>query len=493
MSNMRDPVILPVEIIDNILEYLNRDESSLPYLFRPQREAVRVRNLHACSLVSRLWYRRSTLKLYSRFQHRGDRDSFTTLWRFLRTVVEKPELGALVQHLDLREWQRKVRLDQVVLNVREERSKRHELRALYDINSRVGYTLQQLSKDMLTEVCEPFAILLIGCLLNVTTFYYSPDLFYLANADCLRHALEKPGMVNRLQNVTVFSSPRGLEWWFKNTDTILFLPALRKLVLIDIVIRWMSDLYSHESSRKSSITDLTIVPGAAGFGSMEAQNWLSDCLEILTPLVSLTLYIPYSPLSPFPDGKLWDLLSAHKHSLQYLDIYRDDTKTMQIIVQQTPSPNRLHEFKKLHTLRIQPRVLSEGIGVIIKSPFPLKDTVPQSLRSLTLYYSAYPDYELERELLDLASDPALLNLDYLILQDPLDMLEINTTNRRIEEMRESLQERFSGGNVLFKLMPIDLLPKGGRNLLKHPVACDPERYVYESHLADKSSLSNEPI
>ena len=494
MSNMQGPVILPVEIIDNILEYLNRDGSSLPYLFRPQREVARVTNLHACSLVSRLWYRRSTLKLYSRFQHLGDRDSFTNLWRFLRTIVEKPELGALVQHLDLRDGQPENISDPVLLNAREERSRRHELRALYGIGSEFGYTWQQLSDAMLTEVRQPFDILLIGCLPNVTTLYYSPDDYYLADPDCLEHALERPGVVNKLQNVTIFGSPRCQEWCFKNTDTIIFLPALRKLVLIDIVIKSTFDIHSDESSRKSSITDLTIVPGETTvLGSMEAQEWLSDCLGILTPFVSLTLHIPHSPLLPFPDWELWDLLSVHRHSLQYLDIYHDDAKIIPITVEQTPSPNRLHRFKKLHTLRIQPRVLSGGVGSIIKAPLKLWDIVPQSLRSLTLYYSAYPDEEFERELLDLVSDPGFLNLDYLILQDPLDMLENNTADRRINEIRESLQERFSGGNMLFELMPIDLLPKGGRNLLEHPVAYDPERYVYESHLADESSLSKEPI
>ena len=38
-------------------------------------------------------------------------------------------------------------------------------------------------------------------------------------------------------------------------------------------------------------------------------------------------------------------------------------------------------------------------------------------------------------------------------------------------------------------MPLVRLPKDGRNLLNSPVVSDPERDVYESHLAEKSRLA----
>ena len=80
---------------------------------------------------------------------------------------------------------------------------------------------------------------------------------------------------------------------------------------------------------------------------------------------------------------MWELLSAHRDNLQYLDIYRDDAKYIPSIVQPT-LPNHLRGFKKLHTLRIQPRVLSGGIGGIIKAPFRFKNNRP------TIITIAYP-------------------------------------------------------------------------------------------------------
>ena len=184
---MHDPGALPAELFDTILEYLNHDESSLPYLFGPQRQDVKVADLRACSLVSRAWYRRATLKLYSRFKYAAYRQSFSVLWQFLRTVVEKPRLGANVQHLDLREYPSTNISDPVVLNSREERSRRHELRALYAIGSRMGFSHRQLFDALLTEARQPFEVLLICCLPNVSSLYLSPspDLFHRADQDCL--------------------------------------------------------------------------------------------------------------------------------------------------------------------------------------------------------------------------------------------------------------------------------------------------------------------
>lgn len=169
---MHDPVALPTEIIEIIYDYLNDDESSLPYLLRPQREAVRVTDLRAFSLVSRALHHRFTPKLYSRLQYTENRHLFSILWQFLRTIVKKPELGALVQHLDFREWQRDTISDSDFIDNREDQLALDELRALYDIGSRIGYTCRQLS-NALIEVRRPFTVLLISCLPNVVTLYFS--------------------------------------------------------------------------------------------------------------------------------------------------------------------------------------------------------------------------------------------------------------------------------------------------------------------------------
>ena len=495
---MHNPGVLPAELFDTILECLNHQEPSLPYPPHIRWETVRVANLHACSLVSRAWYRRSTPKLYSRFQHDRYRHSFASLWQFLRTVVEKPELGACVQHLDLRQRYFDNIPDRVVLDAREERSRRHELRALYGIGGRMGYTRQQLFNALRDQVRQPFDVLLMGCLPNVSTLYCSVDACCLAEYDGLGYALEKSGFANKVQNAILFGSPTGFpwKWWSNNADAIFYLPSLRKLVLMDIAIPSMSDLRHRESPRKSSITDLTIVPDDYnGSLSMEVQHWLRDCLEIVKSLVSLTLFIPdqIDETWDFHSNELWEALSTHRHSLQYLDIYRDDAKNIPKKIQQTPPLNRLQEFKKLNTLRIQSRVLLEARGGSIDTPVKLRETVPESLRSLTLYFTAYRNAGFEPELLGLLGDPEAFNLDYLILQDPLDLLENSMSDRRtIDRIRESLLVHFHGAHVLFKLMSIHLLPRGGRNLLRNPETCDPERYVYESHLAEKKRRLEAP-
>ena len=125
---MPDPAAFPAELFDSVLECLNSDESKFRHLLSPQQKLDRVENLRACSLVSHSWHSICTLKLYSEFQSAGDRHSFSVLWHFLRTVMERPDLGALVKYLDLRECEYEVRSrDTEYVNAQEQERRIQEM------------------------------------------------------------------------------------------------------------------------------------------------------------------------------------------------------------------------------------------------------------------------------------------------------------------------------------------------------------------------------
>ena len=197
-------------------------------------------------------------------------------------------------------------------------------RALYDMASRIGYTRLQLFWCSPHRIAPAFHRISHQLPTEYGNILLIPAPLHRDVYDRLGDAVEGRAVLSKLQEVTFFGD---LEWWLKKAEAILLLPSLRKLALIDTAIDSTSDLFCHRNRQNCSITDLTIGPSLT---SRKAQIWLSDCLQVPKSLVSLKLHLPHrtdlSPPDMFPNDRLWDSLSAHRHTLQHLDIYRSDSK-----------------------------------------------------------------------------------------------------------------------------------------------------------------------
>ncbi|MCJ1338256.1 hypothetical protein MMC09_003542 [Bachmanniomyces sp. S44760] len=490
---MPDPAALPVELFDIILQCLAQDYSTLPYLHKPETAWIMVADLHACSLVSRAWNVQSTPRLYSDFRCLGDRHSFAQLWHFLRTVVAKPALGAMVQHLDVRDCHQwhdpQPGLD---AHAREQRLRRQELTALFDAGHRMGYEGYMLSNALRAEIRFPFMVVLIGCLPSLSTLYFSLDVTNEEDFDRLCQALREPGVLPELTSATYFKQPLVEETlqssvypclWTYHVDETFLLPSIRELVLIDVHVCLPNVDRRPAALQVSPVTHLTIVPGndARLMTRYEKQS-LKVCLQLPRALVSLTLFLPrqmsraagLSPSHMIPNDQLWQILCVHKHSLEYLDLYDRDALYEQVTFQQKPHLGPLDDFDHLRTLRIQVGVLQGGVNGILKAPYRFRDALPGCLRALTLYSVQFLTPDLRAQLSEVIISPSFPALKFLIIQetdnDPY-------PRRVVSAQNPSFLELCKEHKVLLKLVNLRLLPMGGSNLLKYAMAYDPERYV----------------
>ncbi|KAL4883968.1 hypothetical protein BJY04DRAFT_183609 [Aspergillus karnatakaensis] len=96
-------LILPQEIVDIINEYVVEG--------RPDDVHFSGSVSKQLCLVNRYWNRVFTPKLYARFEFPGDINKLDSLWFFLRTLVQRPDLAALVRDLTFTAIHRRTRLE----------------------------------------------------------------------------------------------------------------------------------------------------------------------------------------------------------------------------------------------------------------------------------------------------------------------------------------------------------------------------------------------
>lgn len=84
------------------------------------------------------------------------------------------------------------------------------------------------------------------------------------------------------------------------------------------------------------------------------------------------------------NSEVWDMLQPHEDSLRTIDFYREGLQTSVHRVNNGHF-SLLRNFSNLLHLRVQVEVLLGGCCGSPRASFRLKDTLPSSLRSLTLY------------------------------------------------------------------------------------------------------------
>ena len=94
---MPDPANLPFELFAKVLNHIATDIPSVIAADFGVSDPD-PGQFHACCLVSRRWYANSTPWLYSRWIYSYVRkDGYTRLWRFLRTILNKPDIAKFVR------------------------------------------------------------------------------------------------------------------------------------------------------------------------------------------------------------------------------------------------------------------------------------------------------------------------------------------------------------------------------------------------------------
>jgi hypothetical protein len=194
-----------------------------------------------------------------------------------------------------------------------------------------------------------------------------------------RPSWDGPGIPNDLYRL-------GLEY----LAPVFSLPRLEKLAIFGLDVE---DALHHCGPRAgtSSITHLTLVNHEYSIAMvLETQAMLA----MPKALISLSFYqndcglVPPGPEDPLPisNAQIFSALRQHRKSLEYLDIYRDCTGTSPHMHHKNISHfGSLREFERLRKVCIQPAALLGGCLGEPRAPFRLKDTLPASLESLTLY------------------------------------------------------------------------------------------------------------
>jgi hypothetical protein len=87
---------LPVEVLDQINEYITGGNPHKPYYFGSVDPGL-------CE-VNSLWNRIFTPLLYTHFSYHGNINNIWSIWGFLRTLSERPDLAAQVNELTITTW-----------------------------------------------------------------------------------------------------------------------------------------------------------------------------------------------------------------------------------------------------------------------------------------------------------------------------------------------------------------------------------------------------
>ena len=393
---------LPPELFDAILNYLNRDAPTSLQLFSAEEEKERMTSLRACALVNRNWYMYATPKLYSAYQCRGDRHPFSRLWYFLRTMLDRPDIACLVEHVDLQDsrvWAYRRQFDRVE-EVRIQRE------AISDLKHRIGRHHKWLQPLLLmgsgeNECRRTLYQILLGRLPGVISVHLAAELYAsfggLDQGD-FQILFEQHTALQTLQQATLLGSPVPcnamtrnpcLEFTRESSSKQFFkLPSIRKLAILDVGFPslWGGQADTTDEGT-SAVTHLVISPGGLNFGSTrDASTIFKSWLRLPRTLVSLTLKLSLwfhsrggnvaaQRLILLDD--LWSIAYSHRRTLIHLDIYNDaalyEADEDDRLIQAPFGP--MHDFKKLRTLRIQPQVLLGGMFDIRPSSYSLAQSL----------------------------------------------------------------------------------------------------------------------
>lgn len=384
---------LPAELLYMVIDHASNRGSHVPTLCN-------------FSLVSRQWYAAVHGRLYGRWSYDGEQHSISSLWQFLRSVLSNRRIADSVQELDIRNW-----TFGLVHGRRRFALSEDDIDLIRNAIRTAG--LERIEASVLEALPKadprPLMALLLANLRNLTTLYAQ-----LANTDIfltelLRKALESArdqppndGPLHSLREAHLTASwnyvDRRLASWnrldphqlgLSHLWPVFQLPSIQKLSVFDLDLLGASTLFEN-SAKTSSITDLTLVCTSINLTAVSDVSALLCLPKVLTRL-SFCLndcVFPEDDRKHISNTDLWNGIRQHQDSLEYLDVYRDCCVSPYAPPRYSADNayfGSMRGFKRLKQLCIQAEVLLGACCGSHVAPFPLKDTLPPDLQSLTFY------------------------------------------------------------------------------------------------------------
>lgn len=438
VSTMPDPANLPLEIFGKILdEIVAPPATKCPGLPTRNKYRIDTQQLYSSTLVSRRWHACSVSKFYSDWFYDGSTHTLARLWKFYRTVRSNRGIAMLVRGAHIEQWEHE------------------ELQDLFDFSEDANIMHDRLFSsdrlalwDMMPLRVEPFGCSLLRHLraLLALIMTYLPNLTKLtviadhldpSFASVLLNSSRAGGHFHprrvafqKLKHGNFHTRPRKLRYGYpvedhtnrpllENVWPAYSLPGIENLTIFGFEPGTSSLDHPIVCTRTSPVKYLTL---ARDTSSNMSYDLVRKTLTPPTTLAKLCLYVNDSiDLDPkaVTNAELWKILVTFQHSLQHLNVYRDSLASG-LHNEGNEHMGLLSGFERLETLSIQPEALIGGCCGAERAPFQLKDTLPPSLRILTLYdteeangvYAALPS-----QLIQVVGDKRYAFLRSIALED----------------------------------------------------------------------------
>lgn len=376
---------LPPEIFDIVLDMALQNDSEVERLFD-------------LSTISRQWHRALSGRIYSQWTFNGARQSFMTLWRFLRTMCRNPNLASWVQTLRIANWGF---FDHAYISGQELELPSDELDlvkiAISDAG--IGHLESNILESLSKRDRRPLMAVLLTRLPNLSNVYAvvpqsDPVLYAVLEQVITRQKNGTPSPVlGRLKECYIFqefpvlppllnkgSDEDSAESDFLRLDDIwpmLLLQSLRKISMYDVDPAKASALLGSSAGASSAESLGLVISSSCQCTNSDIQS----LIRFSHNLKSFLLYLnsigwPKSRIPGITNTGIWEGLSTHKPSLESfhyshgvctparcdrLDVLRDFTRLKHV------------------SLEVQTLLLGDRDYKIYRAPFFLKDALPSTL------------------------------------------------------------------------------------------------------------------
>lgn len=437
---MPDPTTLPPELFTQVLSSAVQPHPPTdpnPNTVR-NREIEREYDFHSGTnlaqlsqliLVNRRWRDLCLPTLYAKYSHNGARHSYTSLWRFLRSIMRNPKIAAMVRGASIGNWgfypdvlaeDDGVRGDNVQFSEGDVEMMRRAIRAVFNPRGKDWKIVDALEARILDPQalserdCRPLVVLLLMSLPNVETVYlHLPE-----GGSVLRcvleealHCQDKSGELpflrhlahlHLLAEVPVYGFEAGPSFWMSDPalrlDDIwpcVYFSGLRTLALYDLETEGIAAFLAKSSDRICRVENLRVVVKPTATRSSAGVQAL---INLPQSLAQFSICWDHNLRSgePAPEisvVEVWDALQKHRESLEQLAVFYNVHELDE------PTPGHfgsLQIFPRMKRLDTQLNILLDGMTTERLAPFRLKDTIPESLDSLFLHpgwvYETSPNF-----------------------------------------------------------------------------------------------------
>ncbi|KAL3458681.1 hypothetical protein BJX64DRAFT_219060 [Aspergillus heterothallicus] len=404
---MPNPADLPPEIFTLILSHALHEDVETQYLL-------------SLSLLSRAWYTCLIPRIYSSWTYNGARQPFSTLYKFLLTILRDPQLAQEVTTLRIGNWGCFPGAAAPAPDLQLPNDDLELIRAAIRYAG-IGHLQERIIESLERRDRRPLVALLLVSLPNLRSVWAhvprkdpilgavlknvvdsrpngsddrsSPALYRLSELHLCQESPVRPPWV---ESDTEDEDGDYDEAYSENWDSlrldylwpVFHHRPLHTLSLIDLETKkaatWLPVLNKNCASKLCHIEHLHLVTIWKSLCTFADINAL---ISQPTALKSFTLSLHDNPFDRrrneiISNAELWSCLQQHQDTLEFLDIcrskntHRDGNGRFGLL---RPS------FQALKHLAIQTEILLGGCCGEPRASFRLRDTLSNSIESLVLY------------------------------------------------------------------------------------------------------------